>query len=91
MFTVRYAHRDTPRFVERQRLPLVARPTTGPRHCVNGPDAVVTVPGLTDHDIGTGADHSAAEQAAQRAARDVGEERDFVVHPVVTHEPTVDL
>jgi hypothetical protein len=56
-----------------------------------GPDAVVTVPGLTDQDIGTGADHGAAKQAAQRAGREVGEERDFVVHRVVTHEPSVVL
>jgi hypothetical protein len=56
---------------------------------VTGPDAVVTVPGLTDQDIGTGANRRAAEQATQRVAREIGEERDFVVHQVVTHEPTV--
>lgn len=91
MFTARYAHRDRPAFVERQRLQPVARHTTGPRHCVMGPDAVVTIPGITDQDIGTGAYHGAGEQATQRAAREVGEERDFVVHRVVTHEPTVVL
>ena len=86
---MRYALEMRPRFVEGQRLQLVAQHTTGPRHCVMGPDAVVTVPGLVDQDVGMRADHGNAEQAAPRAAREIGEERDFVIHRVVTHEPTV--